>query len=117
MSVETLTQKKWDLIVVGGGMTGVAAAVCARRQGLDVLILEKSGFLGGAAGTMLINPFMPYTTTVNGERFLLSRGFFTEMRQLLSDVDGYRKGDLQASGSEDIHEEYVKLAFDRLVTR
>ncbi|MDD5897303.1 MAG: FAD-dependent oxidoreductase [Clostridia bacterium] len=117
MSVETLTQKKWDLIVVGGGMTGVAAAVCARRQGLDVLILEKSGFLGGAAGTMLINPFMPYTTTVNGERFLLSRGFFTEMRQLLSDVDGYRKGDLQAAGSEDIHEEYVKLAFDRLVTR
>ncbi len=117
MNIDKLVQKKWDLIVVGGGMTGVAAAVSARRQGLEVLILEKSGFLGGAAGTMLINPFMPYTTTVDGERFLLSRGFFTEMRQLLSDVHGYRQGDIKAAGSEDIHEEYVKLAFDRLVAR
>ena len=35
---------KYDLIVAGGGFTGVAAAVAARRLGLDVLILEKAGF-------------------------------------------------------------------------
>ena len=62
MGVSEYTNKQWDLIVVGGGMTGVAAAVAARRLGLDVLILEKAGFLGGAAGTCLINPFMPYST-------------------------------------------------------
>ena len=41
-----LTEKTWDLIVVGGGFSGIAAAVTARRQGLqNVLILEKAGFL------------------------------------------------------------------------
>ena len=59
-----MTEKMWDLIVVGGGMAGVAAAVAAKRNGLEVLIIEKTGFLGGAPGTMLINPFMPYSTTV-----------------------------------------------------
>ncbi len=112
MSVEQLTNKKWDLIVVGGGMTGVAAAVAARRKGLDVLILEKAGFLGGAAGTCLINPFMPYSTQVDGEKFLLSRGFFTELRQIMKEVGGYK-----GEGNENIHEEYLKVALDRLVTR
>ena len=111
MNLKDMTSKKWDLIVVGGGLTGVAAAVSARRQGLDVLILEKAGFLGGAPGTLLINPFMPYSTTVNGERFELSRGFFSELRALLREVGGY------VDGREDIHEEYLKLALDRLVTR
>ncbi len=112
MNIAEMTQKTWDLIVVGGGPTGVAAAVTARRKGLEVLLIEKAGFLGGAPGTCLINPFMPYSTTVDGERFLLSRGFFTEFRQLLKEAGGYR-GD----GSEDIHEEYVKLVLDRLVAR
>ena len=112
MSTADMTGKMWDLIVVGGGLTGVAAAVSARRQGLEVLLIEKAGFLGGAPGTCLINPFMPYATQVNGERFELSRGFFSELRHLLAEVGGYRPG-----VSEDIHEEYLKLALDRLVSR
>lgn len=35
-----------DLIVVGGGASGMAAAVCAARRGLSVLILEKNPALG-----------------------------------------------------------------------
>ena len=91
MGVSEYTNKQWDLIVVGGGMTGVAAAVAARRLGLDVLILEKAGFLGGAAGTCLINPFMPYSTQVDGKRLLLSQGFFTELRAMLNEIGGYRQ--------------------------
>ena len=112
MSIQTMTEKQWDLIVVGGGLTGVAAAVSARRNGIEnVLLIEKAGFLGGAPGTCLINPFMPYSTTVDGKRFELSRGFFTELRQLLSEVGGYQPG------PENIHEEYLKVALDRLVRR
>ena len=106
-----MTEKMWDLIVVGGGLTGVAAAVSARRQGLEVLILEKAGFLGGAPGTMLISPFMPYSTKVDGERFDLSRGFFKEVHDLLKEVGGLQ------GNREDIHEEYLKLSMDRLVTK
>jgi hypothetical protein len=110
--MQKLINTQWDALVVGGGLTGVAAAVAARRQGLEVLLLEKAGFLGGAPGTMLINPFMPYSTTVDGQRFALSRGFFAELQELLREVGGY-----QGPGREDIHEEYLKLALDRLVVR
>lgn len=56
---------KYDIIVVGGGFAGVAAAVSAAREGAKVLLLEKSGFLGGAAGNCYINPFMGYTTKID----------------------------------------------------
>ena len=110
-SIRQYTDKTWDLIVVGGGLSGVAAAVAAGREGLSVLLIEKGGFLGGAPGTMLINPFMPYATAVDGKRFELSRGFFAEFRRLLKEAGGYEEG------REDIHEEYVKLALDRLVRK
>jgi hypothetical protein len=38
-----------DVLVVGGGAAGLAAACTAARQGLDVLLLERYGFCGGAA--------------------------------------------------------------------
>jgi glycine/D-amino acid oxidase-like deaminating enzyme len=38
-----------DLLVVGGGAAGVAAAVSAARRGLDVVVLERYGFCGGGA--------------------------------------------------------------------
>ena len=36
-----------DVVVVGGGPAGFAAAVAASRQGLDTLLLERGYFLGG----------------------------------------------------------------------
>lgn len=44
--VETLDT---DVLVVGGGAAGVAAARTAARQGLRVVLLERYGFCGGAA--------------------------------------------------------------------
>lgn len=38
-----------DVLVVGGGAAGLAAACTAARQGMDVLMLERYGFCGGAA--------------------------------------------------------------------
>jgi len=39
----------YDVIVCGGGISGVAAAVSAAREGKQVLLLERSGMLGGLA--------------------------------------------------------------------
>ena len=63
---------KYDVIVVGGGFAGTAAVVSAAREGAKVLLLEKSGFLGGAAGNCYVNPFMGYTTKIDGKTTLLS---------------------------------------------
>jgi hypothetical protein len=42
-----------DVVVAGGGPTGIAAAVSAARHGARTLLLEKEGFLGGNAAMWL----------------------------------------------------------------
>ncbi|MEX2617363.1 MAG: FAD-dependent oxidoreductase [Alphaproteobacteria bacterium] len=37
----------WDVIVLGAGAGGMAAAIVAAREGLRVLVLEKTGLIGG----------------------------------------------------------------------
>ncbi len=48
-----------DVIVVGGGIAGVSAAVEAARNGSDVLLIEKSIILGGLATAGLISWYEP----------------------------------------------------------
>jgi flavin-dependent dehydrogenase len=38
-----------DLLVAGGGVAGASAAIAASDLGLDVMVAEKSGRLGGTA--------------------------------------------------------------------
>lgn len=99
--------KKYDLIVVGGGLTGVAAAVSAAREGMQVLLLEKAGALGGAMSNCFVYPFMMYWTKSpeTGEKQYLSGGIFAEMR------------DRQAKYQVEIHDkhfspEYFKMVLD-----
>lgn len=40
-------QKKYDVVVIGGGPGGLPAAIRASRNGAKVLLVEKNGFLGG----------------------------------------------------------------------
>lgn len=49
----------YDIIVAGGGVAGVAAAVQAARVGKSVLLIEKAQKLGGLATLGLINLFVP----------------------------------------------------------
>lgn len=50
--------EKYDLIVAGGGTSGVAAAVSAAKEGLRVLLIEKNSFLGGTMTGALVTPMM-----------------------------------------------------------
>jgi hypothetical protein len=49
----------YDVIVVGGGIAGVAAAMAARRNGGRVLLIEKSVVLGGLATLGFIAYYLP----------------------------------------------------------
>jgi hypothetical protein len=49
----------YDVVVVGGGIAGVSAALAARRKGRRVLLIEKSVVLGGLATLGFIAYYLP----------------------------------------------------------
>lgn len=51
----------YDVVVVGGGSAGCAAAIAAARLGVSVLLLERYGFLGGT-GTQVLDSFYGFFT-------------------------------------------------------
>ena len=49
-----------DLIIIGGGVAGMTAAIYAARSGLNTVIIEKGGFGGQAALTAKIENYPSY---------------------------------------------------------
>ena len=50
----------YDVIVVGGGPAGIMAAMASGKLGADTLLIEKNGFLGGAATASVLGPISPF---------------------------------------------------------
>ena len=48
-----------DVLVAGGGTSGVAAAISAARRGANVVIVERGIVLGGSQTQGLVVPMMP----------------------------------------------------------
>ena len=53
--------KTWDVIVVGGGHNGLVNACYLQRAGLDVLVVEKNDWVGGAATSRELAPGFLYS--------------------------------------------------------
>lgn len=51
-----------DVLVVGGGPAGIGAALGAAGCGVNVILVERYGFLGGNATAALVMPLMSYHT-------------------------------------------------------
>ncbi|OXS53739.1 invasion protein [Cohnella sp. CIP 111063] len=88
---EVKTHKKADVIVVGGGPAGTAAAIGAARLGKKVVLLEKSAQLGGMGTLANVSIFMPVGNVT---------GIYREMiKEMLAD-------DLPAGHDESIAPQY-----------
>src|SRR5574341_740200 len=85
----------YDVICIGGGPTGLMTAISASRDGLDVLVIEKSG-LGGQAGvTERLDNFPGFPDGIGGAEFadrltLQARRFGVELLQA-QEVTGLRR--------------------------
>ena len=44
---QVVCHSSWDVIVCGGGPSGISGAIAAARLGMKVLVLERYGVLGG----------------------------------------------------------------------
>ena len=81
--------KKYDVVVVGGGFAGVAAAIASARDGAKTLLVDRGNALGGSAVNALVMPFMPFFTEINGEKIELSQGIFKTICNLLKERKSY----------------------------
>lgn len=62
-----MTRFDTDLLVVGGGPAGLAAAICARRAGMDVLVCEpRRGIIDKACGEGLFPPAVDLLARIAG---------------------------------------------------
>ncbi len=79
-----------DVVVVGGGPAGVAAAVAAGRLGLSTLLLEKYGFCGGATVAGLSGTICGLHSSGQNIRQIVF-GFAEEFRARLEAINGITK--------------------------
>lgn len=52
--------KNYDVVVAGGGVSGVTGAIAAARSGAKTLVIEKMGFLGGTLTACGVGPMMTF---------------------------------------------------------
>ncbi len=108
--------KRYDLVVVGAGLSGVAASISAAREGLKVLLIEKAGMLGGAMSNSFVYPFMPYwmLDKETNEKKMLCGGLFRKMLNREKELCKY--AGVNGSGFEDdFGPEMFKFVLDNMI--
>ena len=77
-----------DVLVIGGGAAGVAAAVAAGRAGTKVILLERYGFLGGLATTAQVGTIcgLYLRDTAGAEAVPVAGGFANEFASRLQEA-------------------------------
>jgi len=98
-----------DVLVVGGGPSGLSAALSARRAGADVILLERFGCFGGCITTVGMETlaWYRYEGTVDTE------GIGIEMERLAASMGGTVKWPYNES--ECLDADFFKVVADHLV--
>ncbi len=98
---------KFDIVVFGGGTSGIAAAYTASKLGLNVLLVEKSDVLGGSITQGLVVPSMKVNTAgINTE-------FFTDLVNFSSKYDANHT---YIDGNQGwFNPELLKIVFDDML--
>ena len=103
----------YDVIVAGGGIAGIAAALAAARAGKRVLLLERMFALGGLATLGLVTIYLPLC---DGKGHQLSFGLAEELLKL-SIREGWERDypDTWLSGSTEHGRQRYKVRYNAQV--
>ena len=83
-----------DIVVLGGGSAGTAAAIAASQQGLKVTLIERNSFLGGKATAAEVGTVCGlYHFSKNENSEYIVKGFVKDFAETLQ----------QRSGSNPLH--------------
>jgi len=105
---------EYDLIVAGAGSAGCTAAIAAARQGLNVLLFDRQGYLGGTS-TGVLDTFYGFFTP--GERPLKVAGGIPDEVVDRLDAEGgifLRPNTYGAGTGVTYNPELLKLVWDRM---
>ncbi len=104
-----------DVLVVGGGSAGCAAAVAAARLGADTLLVESGGFLGGTGARVLDTFYGFYAPGADGERVVGGVGW--EVCEALTAAGlAFERPNTYGAGTGVTYEpEALKVVWDDLV--
>jgi len=94
MGLPAVDEKRYgpfDVMVAGGGMAGIAAAIAAARQGAKTVLVEKAGWLGGlgiTGATCLHNFFNIFDAKPGAERMRVADGIAQELVARVGQLGG-----------------------------
>jgi thioredoxin reductase (NADPH) len=89
-------QDFYDLVVVGAGMAGLAAAVYGASEGLKTLVLEPEAPGGQAGSSSRIENYLGFPNGVSGER--LARNAYDQARRLGAEFVTLRASGIRSDG-------------------
>ena len=82
--LETKVAHECDVLVIGGGFAGIAAALSAARAGKKTMLVEKSYYLGGLGTSGLVTIYLPICDGMGRQ---VSYGIAEELLKLSVEVD------------------------------
>ena len=83
-----ILEKSYDVIVIGGGTAGSAAAIASAMEGARTLIVERNSYLGGTASGGQVTPMM-----YNGIDGRAGHSYLNEVVKKKMAEDGYSADD------------------------
>ena len=117
-SRETPLLGEWDIVVLGGGPAGIAAATAAGRAGRRTLLVERYGFLGGAGTASGVTNFCGLHATIYGAPRQVVHGIADELLARIAALGGLNAPHL-AFGGRAMAQAYdtaaLKIAADALL--
>src|SRR5436190_14579881 len=79
---------EYEVVVLGGGPAGIAAAVAAARAGRSTLLVERYGFLGGMGTAAGVTNFCGLHANVHGEIRQVVHGVVDELLDRMRALGG-----------------------------